>query len=172
MNTFFLFVYSSSPWLPCLHTLRCWQIHFCLFFLSNIVCHSISWMNVPCIDYKFLVLCSLFLSSSLVQFRKGQHYCTKASAQQYISLFRFLLQILVSSCLLVLLRHFFMISFSSFLFAWWNPLPIFLDICWVLFLSASWCFPDEKTHSIPFYCYYHYYYESFPHERFSSLLGL
>ena len=60
--------------------------------------------NVLCTVISFLVLWSIFLSSSLVYFKNGPEYLTRRTGQVFISLTRFLS--FVSSSYLVILRYF------------------------------------------------------------------
>ena len=61
----------------------------------------------------FLVLWSICLSSSPVNFKNGLEYLTRGTAQVLIALMIFLLQSLVSRSFLVLLRYSFLIFFFS-----------------------------------------------------------
>ena len=63
--------------------------------------------NALCIVISFLVLWSIYLSSSLVHLRKGPEYLTRGTAQVFMPLIRFLLLSFVSSSFLVLLRYSF-----------------------------------------------------------------
>ena len=70
--------------------------------------------NASCMVINFLVLWPICLSSSLVHLRKGPEYLTRGTAQVFIPLIRFLLESLVSSSFLVLLRYsFWILSFIS-----------------------------------------------------------
>ena len=60
-----------------------------------------------CMVISFLVLLSNCLTSSLVHFRKGPEYLTRATAQVFIPLIEFLLHTFVSSRFLVLQRYYF-----------------------------------------------------------------
>ena len=63
--------------------------------------------NALCMVISFLVLWSIYLSSSLVHLRKSPEYLTRGTAQVFIRLIRFLFQSFVSSSFLVLLRYSF-----------------------------------------------------------------
>ena len=70
--------------------------------------------NALCLVISFVVLWSIFLSSSLVHFTKGPDYLTWGTAQVFIPLIRFLQENFVSSSFLVLLRYsFWILSFIS-----------------------------------------------------------
>ena len=64
-----------------------------------------------CIMVNFLVLLSIFPSSSFVQFKKSSEYLTMMAAQVFISLIRFLRQNLVSA-IIILLGYTFINSFT------------------------------------------------------------
>ena len=68
---------------------------------SSLVC------NALCLVISFLVLWSIYLSSSLIHLRKGPEYLKRGTAQVFIPLIRFLLESFVSSSFLVLLRYSF-----------------------------------------------------------------
>ena len=72
---------------------------------SSLGCYAL------CMVISFLILWSICLSSSLVNLRKGPEYLMRGTAQVFIPLIRFLLESLVSSCFLVLLRYSFWILF-------------------------------------------------------------
>ena len=63
------------------------------------------------IDINFLVLWSIFLNSSLVQFKKGPECLLRETDQVFIPLIRCLRQSLVSRSFLVLLRYYYLFSF-------------------------------------------------------------
>ena len=63
--------------------------------------------NALCMVISFLVLWSIYLSSSLVHLRKGPEYLMRGTAQVFIPLRRFLLESFVLSSFLVFLRYFF-----------------------------------------------------------------
>ena len=67
--------------------------------------------NALCMVISFPVVWSICLSSSLVHFKKGPKYLTRLRAQVFIPLITFLLDSLVSSSFLVLLRYSFLIFF-------------------------------------------------------------
>ena len=99
-----------------------------LFFMSYRVCLChLSGVKPLCIIINFLVHWSIFLCSSLVQFKKGAEYLSSKTAKVFIPLIKFLLQILVSRRFLYLLRYFLL--FLSSLFTWWRLLLIFPGIC-------------------------------------------
>ena len=72
--------------------------------------------NALCIVISFLVLWSIFLSSSLVHLRKGPEYLMRGTAQVFISLIRFLQESFVTSSFLILLRFLFAFFFHFDLF--------------------------------------------------------
>ena len=72
------------------------------------------WCNALCMVISFLVLRPIWLSFSLVPFKKGSEYLTRITDQVFIPLIRCLLDSFVSSSFLVLLRYSFLIfSFIS-----------------------------------------------------------
>ena len=87
-----------------------------------------------CIIIKFLVLWSIYQSSSLVHLKNSPDYLTRRTALVLISLVRFLLQSLVLRSFLIHLRYSFVI-FLSFL-------QIFPSICNFPSLQSFWLFPD------------------------------
>ena len=107
--------------------------------------YSLSTSSLGCkalyIVISFLVLWSICWSYSFVDLKNGPEYLTRAIAQVFILLMRFLLRILLSSNFLVLLRNYFLFLISS-LHIWWCPLPIFPSICKFPFLRAFWFFLD------------------------------
>ena len=79
----------------------------------------------------FLVLWSIYVSSSLLHFRKVLEYLTWRTAQVFIPLIRFRLNSFISSSFLVLLRYSFWIcSFiSTYLMGSASKMPKYLYIC-------------------------------------------
>ena len=73
--------------------------------------YSLSTSSLGCNAFymviSFLVLWPIYLSSSLVHLRKGPGYLMRGIVQVFIRLIRFLLESLVSSSFLVLLRYSF-----------------------------------------------------------------
>ena len=67
--------------------------------------------NALCMAINFLVLWSICLSSYLVHFKNGAEYLTRATAQVFISLVRFLLHGFVSGGFPVFLRYSFLLFF-------------------------------------------------------------
>ena len=70
---------------------------------------SLSVISRVCIVFR-----SINLSSYLIHFKNGPEYLTKGAAQVFISLMRFLLQVLLLKSLLDLLRDSFLVLFFSF----------------------------------------------------------
>ena len=91
--------------------LQCWQIFSLSLFMKHCLSTSSLGCNALCIVISFLILWSIYLSLSLVHFRKGPEYLTKGTVQVFISLIRFRQQIFVTSSFLVL-RY----SFLNFVF--------------------------------------------------------
>ena len=87
--------------------LQCWQVLFLPPFLILIDCQR----RLLCVVISFLVLWSIYLSSSLVLFKKGPEHLTRGIAQVFISFIRFLPDCFVLSSFLVLLRYSFWIFF-------------------------------------------------------------
>ena len=101
--------------------------------------HSLStsslWCSVLCMVISFLVLWFIYLSSSLVHFRKGSEYLMRGTAQVFIPFIRFLQLSFVSSIFLVLLQYSFWILslFSTCLMVYIPRCP---SICRFRFLRA------------------------------------
>ena len=97
--------------------------------------------NTLCMVISFLVLWFIFLSSSLVHFKKGPEYLTKYTAQLSIHLIRFLRFGFVSSSFLDLMRYSFLIfSFiSTCLMVSASKIPKYLYVSFSLgVLIESW----------------------------------
>ena len=74
----------------------------------------------------------------LVHFKNSPEYLTRGTARIFFPLMSFLLNSLVLSSFLVLLRYSFSIFFFlSSPFIWWCLLPIFPSICKFLFFGRS-----------------------------------
>ena len=87
--------------------LRCWQILFLLFFLIHIVCQRRLWDVVTYAWSLVFMFRSIWLSSSLVLYRKGPEYLTKGTAQVFIPIIRFLLVSFVLSSFLVYYYYYY-----------------------------------------------------------------
>ena len=77
----------------------------CTVFSSSLACKDL------CMAINFLVHWPICLSSSLVHFKNGSEYFTTRTAQVFISLIRFLLNDLISSCFF--LRYSFFFAFIA-----------------------------------------------------------
>ena len=99
------FVYSLSSCIICINTILNANEFFSPFFswyissMLSLIC------KVLCIFINFLVFCSICQSSSHLHLKNSPEYISRRTAQVFIPLMRFLLQSLVSSCLLILLRN-------------------------------------------------------------------
>ena len=127
---------------------QCLRIFFLLLFLT----HKVSQCYMLVIN--FLVFWSICLSSFLVHFKNNSYYLTTRAAQMFISLMRYLLQSLVSTCSLVLLRYSFLIFFLHL--HWWCLFPIFPSTFSFLSLQASKCTLDLVVIFIPLILFSHF----------------
>ena len=97
--------------------LQCRQILFLLPFLIYSLSTSSLGCNVLCMVISFLVLWSVYVSSSLVHLKNAPEYLTGGTVQVFIPLIKFLLHSFVLSSFLLLLRYSFLIfSFISIFF--------------------------------------------------------
>ena len=90
------------------HYLECWTVLFLHFFLDtyNLSTSSLG-CEVLCIVMIFLIVAYIWWSSSLVRFKNAPKYLTRATAQVFIPMMRFLLCSFVSRSFFVLLRYSF-----------------------------------------------------------------
>ena len=107
--------------------------------------------KVLCRVIIFVVLLSIYLSSSLVHSKKDSRYLTRITAQVFISLMKFLQ------------LGFKKFSFSSdilvsyfFFLLWWCQLPIFLSTNKFLFLQVFWCLPDLPVLLFLWFLFFYY----------------
>ena len=133
---FFYVAFESLYW-------RCFQCWLILFFLLFLDTYSLS---IPspgcegqCITIIFILLWSIFLSSSLVHFKNSPKYLILVTAQVFFPLVGFPMQRLVSRSFLVHLRYSFLLYLSSLL-VWCCLLSIFLSTWRFPFLRAFWLF--------------------------------
>ena len=88
----------------------------------------------------FLVLWSIYRSSSRVHFKNDPGYLTRERTKVFIPLMSCLLLNLVSRNFLVRQRYAFFMFFLSSPLLWWCPLQIFPSSCMISFLRAFWFF--------------------------------
>ena len=111
--TFFNAVLEFSYW--CINTIfNAGGSFFFLLFFIHIICY---FLLLACkalrIVINFLVLWSIYQSSSLIHFKNGPEYFTRGTAKVFIPLTRFLLQSSVSRSLSFLRQSFLIFSFIS-----------------------------------------------------------
>ena len=143
----------TPPELMLVRNPQWYQVLFLNVFLTKSLFMSSLEYKAQCMVINFLVLWSMYLSSSLVHFRNGPEYLTGGTAQMFIPFMRLLLLSLALRSFLVLLRYSFLIFF-------------FFQLC--LMVSTSnlpkfWFFYDLEVLILPLFLISHF---SLLHDRF------